>query len=225
MAAEYHWLTVLLHNNNIPNFSIEECFRLFNNRNSIELDKYILVSVGRGENQEKQVSFLRLLYNIHSHKPLQGIHQVQIYNCREETSTCWVYSLSSLRHKLLKFEDYLSFERSTFILVPEHKCLVRLKCVRSIVTLPTIEAKYMLTQPILGGPEFASSTPNTQHELSTKLSSGKITSRTESQFRKHLEQIYTSYVRDLNQQVTKKEILSCIRRDVDTYLTYLETIV
>ena len=212
------WISKLLQNNNIPNFSIQECMTLFGST-TINLQNYMLVTVGRleeGEEDGKQVSFLRILSNIEGHKPLQGVHQIQLYETSTEYSIFWVYSLSSLRHKLLHFTDYLSFERSTFLILPNKQKLVRLKCIRSIVQLPTTKPSKMHHLPILCGPDLPLNvTRSTDSVIPVKEKS--ITSRTQSQFKKHLEQIYTSYVRDLHDQCSKKEILDILRNDITLF--------
>lgn len=228
------WISVLLQNNNIPNFSIQECFQLFGT-SLIKLNEYMLVTVGRqeeGEEEEnnnnfsnKQVSFLKLLSNIEGHKPLQGIHQIQLYQSSHECSTFWVYSLSSLRHKLLHFTDYLSFERSTFLVLPTQRKLVRLKCIRSIAVLPTTKPQHMYHHPILCGPEISTSTIISRPLDPLPPKDRTITSRTQSQFKKHLEQIYTSYVRDLHTQYSKKEILCILRSNIESYMSLLEEII
>lgn len=225
------WISEMLQQNNIPNFSIQECMTLFG-ASTVHLHEYMLVTVGRideSDDDQKQVSFLRILSNIEGHKPLQGAHQIQLYETPSDFSIFWVYSLSSLRHKLLHFTDYLSFERSTFLILPTKQKLIRLKCIRSIVQLPTTKPQKMHHLPILCGPEIALCSPARQVTTASTTASVKektITSRTQSQFKKHLEQIYTSYVRDLHDQVpNKKEILCILRRDIDLFLSLLETLI
>jgi hypothetical protein len=66
---------------------------------------------------------------------LSGPHLVSI----ENGERFWVHSLTALRKKFLQFEDFVSFERSSFITYNTREALVpvRLKMIRQIVKIDT----------------------------------------------------------------------------------------
>lgn len=209
-------------NHNIPNFSIRECCDLLGVKfgEEIGLQEYMLATVGRIQGK-KCVAIIRLLQNIERHKPLQGIHHVQLLYTTtphqpSSWASCWVSSLSTLRRQLLCFEDHLSFERSTFLILHDTHHLIRLKCLRSLFTLPCIPAASLPTTPLLG------CCPVTMYSLQKKQC--QLTSRTRSQFERHLEQMFTSYVRDLYIDFpSKQHILEILKDDILNHLTKLET--
>lgn len=172
---------------NIRNFSLEECISIFGH-NEIHLQDHVLMVVGKIQGQSK-VGFLKIL----RHSYPQGNYVIGVFhagNMHQYIET-QVPSLTFIRENIFQFEDQLSFERSTFIIVPEKQVFVRLKCVRSILVRSN-----------------ASSSPVLMKSL---------TKRTQSQFVKCMQQIYTSYVRDLQGSYSKEEILCRLEKDMHDY--------
>ena len=171
---------------NIRNFSLEECISIFGH-NEIYLQDHVLMVVGKIQGQTK-VGFLKILH----HSFPQGNYVIGVFhagNMNEYVET-QVPSLTFIRENIFQFEDQLSFERSTFIIVPEKQVFVRLKCVRSILVQKNSSPVLMKT----------------------------LTKRTQSQFVKCMQQIYTSYVRDLHGSYSKEEILCRLEKDMHDYL-------
>lgn len=207
-----HWISDLLTNNhNIPNFSIQECLCLFGRE--VWLQNYFLVTIGRKQ-EKKEVAFIKLLKNVDGNHPLKGTHCVQIYTAEKKSVICWVVSLCNLRHELFQFEDHLSFERSTFLIHPPTCQLIRLKCLRPLLRLPSESHSHIPREFVIGISNLSSSSTNNHFNP-------QISSRTRSQFQRTLEQIYTSYIRDMNPSKSKLEILDMLRDDIEEYLTEL----
>ena len=72
---------------------------------------------------------------------LSGPHYVQI----EDNEPFWVHSLTALRKKFLKFEDFVSFERSSFITFEFNTLTaVRIKMIRQIIKVDLLTPDEMI---------------------------------------------------------------------------------
>lgn len=81
-----------------------------------------------------------VVYRIYIHAALDnnlsGPHLISI----EDHEPFWVHSLTALRKKFFKFEDFVSFERSSFITIHNgvsDLIAVRIKMIRQNILLPT----------------------------------------------------------------------------------------
>lgn len=172
---------------NIQNFSLEECVSIFG-CNQIHIQNYVLMTVGKIQGQVK-IGFLKILSSPH---PPQGNYVIGVYHAGNmyDYMEMHVPSLTYIRENIFQFEDQLSFERSTFLIVFQKQILVRLKCVRCILV---------------------------QNNSSNAVLVKTLTKRTQSQFVKCMQQIYTSYVRDLQDSYKKEEILQMLEKDMHDY--------
>ena len=139
MGSQMGWLQECLNQHqNITNYSMQECVDIFG-RTNIHLPSYILAVTGKKNNIEnKYIAFIQIISSTNAERPLHGSHDIWIYvyvrnKCKFEKVKLTIYSLSYLRQHILQFTDHLSFERSTFVIVPQRKKIVRLKCIRSIL--------------------------------------------------------------------------------------------
>jgi hypothetical protein len=174
---------------NIQNFTLEECISIFGS-NEIYLPHYELMAVGKIQGQIK-IGFLKIL---EYPQPPHGNYKIGVFHANNMTTYIEMYvpSLTYIRENIFQYEDQLSFERSTFVIVSQKQVLVRLKCVRCILV--------------------------TNHFSNNILNIKTLTKRTQSQFVKCMQQIYTSYVRDLQDSYKKEEILCMLEKDVHEYL-------
>jgi hypothetical protein len=136
------WVTnLLLFQPSIRNEPIEP----FLGSAMIQLENYDLVCVGYRDNK-KYLSGLRILKQLES-IPLKGGHEVMLTHTSRGVQTMQVVSLTYLKRHILQFNDSLSFERSTFLILHEHQKVVRLKYIRGRITLPS--SNQVLNQPTL----------------------------------------------------------------------------
>lgn len=175
----------------IRNYSLEECIHIFGG-NQIQIQEYVLMVSGKIDGVVN-VGFIKILQ-----QRINGFYNIGIYHAKNmyEYMEMEVPSLTYIRETIFQFEDQLSFERSTFLIVllPTEPVFVRLKCVRSI----------LVREPCL--------------LPSSSTSPKSLTKRTQSQFVKCMQQIYTSYVRDLQDSYNKEEILRMLEKDMHEYL-------
>lgn len=174
-----------------PNYTIEECQQRLQ-KTKLRLSDYLLVCVGK-KNGQKHAAF----FHLQNSKEFQGKHTILIYTSENLITPFEIYvdSFSHFRQHILKYEDRLSFERSTFVIVYESQCFIRLKCLRGILEY------YTPSIPI-----------NHQNNLCT-------TNRTFFQLQRNLEQIFTAYVRDLETRgIPKETICYVLRQDVLLFL-------
>lgn len=173
----------------IRNYSLEECIHIFGG-NQIQIQEYVLMVSGKIEGKVN-VGFIKILQ-----QRINGFYNIGIYHANNmyEYMEMEVPSLTYIRETIFQFEDQLSFERSTFIIVllATDPVFVRLKCVRSLLIRDTCQV--------------------------TSTSPKSLTKRTQSQFVKCMQQIYTSYVRDLQDSYKKEEILQMLEKDMHDYL-------
>lgn len=184
-------------------YSLEECIAIFG-KNKIEMKNYLLLTFGKIQGVT-YIGFLTILKKETDNSFFIGVyHQsnLQNYLCYQ------VHSLTAIRQAVFGFEDQLSFERSTFLWVPKDSqlFLVRLKCCRSLTFLTPTSTNTLCTLP----PKF-------------KLA--KLSKRTKNQFKKCLQQIYTSYVRDLGGKTSEKQILESLQHDIHQYLNVMQTFI
>lgn len=116
---------------------------------------------------------------------LSGPHLVSI----EDKEPFWVHSLTALRKKFLHFEDFVSFERSSFI---TYECdvlrCIRIKMIRQNIIIPEVpQPEIVYNQP----QKFYYYTP--QH---VKESSHELSARSILQINRMLFQIQQIYYRD-----------------------------
>ena len=135
---------------------------------TIQLENYDLVCVGYRDN-EKYLAGLRILKQFES-IPLKDAHEVMLTHTSRGVQTMQVVSLTYLKRHILQFNDSLSFERSTFLILHEHQKVVRLKYIRGRISLPTNNQSF--PQPTL-------------------------TQRTRLQTHNLVRNIYTSFQREL----------------------------
>ena len=174
----------------LQNFTLEECISIFGT-SRIVLPNYVLLLTGK-INGAIHLGFIRIL-----NKCQDGQYMVGIYHHQDMVRMIpmKVTSLTSIREEIFHFEDQLSFERATFIIV-NTTYLVRFKCVRSLLTMP----------------------------WQAKLENSRLTLRTQLQCKKSLQQIFTSYVRDLS-PLPKEKILDILKNDICNYLVTLHELI
>lgn len=182
------WLLQYLQNGMIPNYTLQECQRYLNFKNNIPIEKYLLICIGKKKGV-KHISFFHLDY---CHKKVYVYHHDNL----EFPIEVEIESFSAIRSKLFQYEDRLSFERSTFVVLFEFPCLIRLKCLRGI-------SKCM---------DSCSSSSNSSVALKCNRKR-KVRSRTCLQLQRLLEQIFTAYVRDLKEE-TNEHILTLLLHDI-----------
>ena len=159
------WVTnLLLFQPSIRNEPNEQFF----GSDTIQLENYDLVCVGYRDNK-KYLAGLRILKQFES-IPLKGAHEVMLTHTSSGLKTMEVLSLTYLKRHILQFKDSLSFERSTFLILPEHQKVVRLKYIRGRISLPTNNQSF-------------------QHPT--------LTQRTRLQTHNLVRNIYTSFQREL----------------------------
>jgi hypothetical protein len=183
------WVQHCVSQKHIKNGDVEQFVMHHDNR--IWCPNELLVTVFYRD-QIKHLAFLQILARKPNRLILQGPHWIRLYSPDGQQHCFWVHSLTSFRRTLLGATDRLSFERSTFFLFHERHSLVRLKEVRSKIELPGVEEE--------GG--------NSQQRKKSQL-----TLRTQNQMKHSLNQLFTSYVRDLHLHYSLPEILDRFRYD------------
>ena len=174
----------------IQNYTLEECIVIFGT-SRIVLSHHVLLLTGK-INGTTHLGFIRIL-----NKCEDGQYVVGVYHHQDmfHMIPMKVASLTSIREEIFHFEDQLSFERATFIIV-KNSTLVRYKCVRSLLCMP----------------------------WQAKLENSRLTLRTQLQCKKSLQQIFTSYVRDLSPH-SKYNILELLKNDICSYLLALHELI
>ena len=163
------WIINLFHNqNNLRNESISDYFHSF----PIPLEQYDLVCVGIRDNHKYLVplKILRCLNNT----PMNGAHEILTTHPERGTHIIEVPSLTYLKKHIFNFEDCLSFERCTFLILHDQQKLIRLKHIRGLISLPCCQ-------------------PTT-----IRKRKNKITDRSKIQMNNLIRSIYTSFQRDLH---------------------------
>lgn len=119
------WVTKELEKKTHVNYSLLFLHRLFNNQKILITD-YDLVTVGIDSSGKKAHRVFRILSSAHT--VLIGPHTIQFNG-----SIFTVTSLRALKKHFFDFNDVTSFERSTFLIHPERKIIIRLKNIRSFL--------------------------------------------------------------------------------------------
>ena len=183
------WVTnLLLFQPSIRNEPIEQFF----GSGTIQLENYDLVCVGYRDNK-KYLAGLRILKQFES-IPLKGAHEVMLTHTSSGLKLMEVLSLTYLKRHILQFKDSLSFERSTFLILPEHQKVVRLKYIRGQISLPTNNQSFQ--QPTL-------------------------TQRTRLQTHNLVRNIYTSFQRELygcDEETIKKQFKEEMETAISTFM-------
>ena len=100
---------------------------------AIPLHRYTCLCVGY-VNGEKKISSFSLTKC--EDKPLLGRHEIWM-----DGNLKIIDSLSYLKKEILKHEDHISFDRCTFLLLPEIQKVIRLNLLRDRLTLPRIDGE------------------------------------------------------------------------------------
>ena len=212
MSSFPDWLTDILKQSCIHNEIIENYPEL---NTPFDLSTYHLICIGN-INNVRHHAYVRL-HSYHSTKPLQGPHLVSIYFGAPKNAFyhLWVSSLTTLRKQFFHFEDRLSFERSTYIILPEKQKLIRLKNVRGFLRLhfeKQIESIYI------------NNTTSIPYNISNNgwKKSGALTLRTKQQIDRLLRHIFTSFQRDLC-DYEMKDIFQSFEEEIIEYIQSLRT--
>jgi hypothetical protein len=135
-------------------------------------------------------------------KGLSGPHLVQI----EDDEPFWVHSLTALRKKFLMFEDYVSFERSTFMTF-EFQTLtaIRIKMLRQIILIPTMipHDKIYIT------PERSYDYTNTN----TRVETTELSPRSKVQIKRLIFNIQQIFFRDIGSIPSEVDVHSIINEN------------
>lgn len=183
------WVRHCVTQKHIKNGDAEGFVAQHNNR--IWCPSELLVTVFY-RNDVKHLAFLQILARKPDRLILQGPHWIRMFLVDEDPVCMWVHSLTSFRRNILGATDRFSFERSTFFLFHERQSLVRLKEVRSKIELPGTDEGEIKTHP---------------------RKKAQLTLRTQNQMKHNLNQLFTSYVRDLHVHYSMPEILTLFQRD------------
>ena len=205
------WLTSILNQSCIHNEIIEHYPEL---NTPFHLSNYHLICVGN-RNKIRHHVYVRL-HSYHSSKPLQGPHLVTIYIGAPQNMFVhlWVASLTTLRKQFFHFEDRLSFERSTYIILPEKQKLIRLKSVRGFIRL---HFEKQVTSIYIN--DRTSIPYNISNNTLKKTSS--LTIRTKQQIDRLLRHIFTSFQRDLADN-DMQTIFQMFEEEIITYINCLK---
>jgi hypothetical protein len=144
-----------------------------------------------------------VVYRIHilgGVKPnLSGPHYIQI----EDDPPFWVHSLTALRKKFLKFEDFVSFERSSFVTFEfDYLTAIRLKMIRQILRIDLLTP----TEMIYISPEKMYSYNSHCMQPSHK----SLSPRSEHQIERLVFNIKQIYYRDLHILPSHDEIIKLL---------------
>ena len=215
------WIFEKLKLKTLSNYSLDQCF-LHLKRNIVPLHEYDIVCVGY-ENNNKSYAFIKIIASSPASKTLQGPHEVLVYMPGETSIHFWVWSLTTLRKRFLKFTDRLSFERSAFLILPTEKVLLRLKTIRSIVQtqrkLPYNIQKLPIYNQLYSTPPSDSAFVVPPIKKQTR----KVCIRSKLQQQNFLEQSLTTYLREFeNTPMTKQAIFQKFRNDIIDKLKILQ---
>ena len=186
------WIYKKLNNQQIENYSLDECMKLLE-PTSLYLHDYDILCVGY-KNNIKIFYQLKILASSPKSKSLQGPHEL-IVRCGNNDAQFWVWSLTTLRKFFFEFTDRLSFERSSFLILKEPQILLRLKCARSVLKIMRkqphhIQKKLGFDKEIIIKP-YVSSYIQPYPKIVNCVSI-----RIKEQQKNLLEKSYTSYLRE-----------------------------
>ena len=195
---DFNWVIEKLGQNQIKNQNIDEFYERVRDPETLKIDlsKHVLVNLCY-HGDHKCLTFLQLLGKQSHRMMLQGLHYVKLYTPYETPKMFWVQSLTNLRRNTFGATDRLSFERSTFLVDHETHQLIRMKTIRAKLDLPSFE----------------------NQSVSQKKGKGKksqITLRTQRQLKHGINQLFTSYVRDLQLHYSTDVILDLFQQDLMT---------
>lgn len=125
----------LKHSNRIRNVNTIQ-FQTSEQLYTVPLEMYEIVLYGRVGSEE--VHLVRILGNL-TGVPLVGPHLMEWFQPDCTSKRIWVKSLTTFKQKLCHMNDHLSFERAAYVIMHTSETLIRLKCIRSITTLPMIK--------------------------------------------------------------------------------------
>jgi len=218
------WILEKVRGKQIKNISLQDTNNYFP-EGPIDISQYLLVNISyQTHSKQKCLSFLQLLLCEPRQKFLQGPHQVRLYLPDGNESVFWTYSLTCLKKQFFYACDRLAFERCTFLVLPDTQTLVRIKCLRSRLVLhkqprPSDELLYFApTQAVLTTQDCLRGEGNTR-KGSRK---NEITLRTKHQMQHFLDQLLTSYIRDLNWQTLREDVVTLFKQDLVTMLDVLK---
>lgn len=152
----------LLKQKQIPNVSPEDILLLFPINKSedyyIRLDKYKCICTGK-KNGKRSAKLIRILKC--SQTPLVRCHEIEM-----DGNVLQVESLNPFRHKQLLYEDYVNFDRSTFLLLEDKKIVIRLSLIRDRLQLPLFTGE--LNTPTIPTDQIVLPPPTLQFNLKKK---------------------------------------------------------
>jgi len=227
-AAEYmdvSWVLEKVKGKQIKNISLQDMSQYFP-EGRIDISKYLLVNISYqhtpAKSYQKCISFLQLMQCEPRQKFLQGPHKIKMYLPNGSQTCFWVYSLTCLKKQFYNACDRLAFERCTFLVLPQSQTLVRIKCLRSRLFLE--KQNRSVNELLYFSPTQAMvSLPNEGRETVRKGNSKtQITLRTKNQMQHFLDQLLTSYIRDLNHHMSHENILSLFKQDLESMTSLLK---
>lgn len=136
------WVLDIIIQNQISNIDCAEALQLFHS-DSIEIRNFDLIMITNITQEDKKFEIFRILEG--GGATLFGVHLVTWNN-----ETFYVSNLSTLKEYFFQFHDKLSFERCTFLMLPEQKKLVRLKNIRYLLKIdptPFMQELKIYTRP------------------------------------------------------------------------------
>lgn len=142
MCSIYPWIIPFVNSKKqVKNISKEKCVYLIEG-GALFLEEYDLVCIGK-INGTRVFYFIRILGC--EGKAFVGKHK--IYDLQtEETSE--YKSLTQFKQNCLHFEDRLSFDRFTFVILPKKNLLIRLQGIRSMIRVPEMGVVSVIRQPM-----------------------------------------------------------------------------
>lgn len=223
-ALDCSWILEKVRGKQIKNISLQDMVQYFP-EGPINISDYLLVSIGcqhdPTRSHQKSITFLQLLKCQPHHKFLQGPHKIKLYLPDGNQTSFWVYSLTCLKKQFLYASDRLAFERCTFLVLPKFQTLVRIKCLRSRLFLAQDNRsmeEILYVSPTEAMVHLTNERGNHVRKGNRKT---QITLRTKNQMQHFLDQLLTSYIRDLNHHMTHEDIVSLFKRDLESMLTLL----
>jgi hypothetical protein len=216
------WVIEKMNKKQYENFSLQKCIEYLGS-DSIYLHDYDILCIGNKNNQKHFVR-LKILASSPNCKVLQGPHEIVMYYREQYPLRFWVWSLTTLRKKFFEFSDRLSFERSSFLILPGPQILLRLKCVRS--TLRVLRKIPVQMKKQYSEDFFNTLSQSTFDSLPVPMQTKRpreISLRSKIQQQHFLEQSFTSYIREYeNTPFTKQEVFQKFQQDILKSLSQLD---
>jgi hypothetical protein len=133
MQQHYDWVFDVIDKNQINNLFTLDCAKLFHGER-IFIEQYDLIMIttetcapSSNSNEKcKNYEMFRILEGGGS--TFFGLHKILWEGCEY-----YIPNLSILKKRFFLFNDKLTFERCTFLILPEQRKLIRLKNVRNLV--------------------------------------------------------------------------------------------